>query len=107
MEFTAVLAWLTVGVGFPVSTLAALLSWKKVRQRPDLDVLKERAVTASIIAVGVLFFGLIFVNNDQLIPPFDVDTTKIVTRSAMLVLGIVPALLWLRLYWKYGRRRKP
>lgn len=42
--------------------------------------------------------GLIFVNNDRPIPPLSVEATKIITRSLTLVLAIVPAVAWLRLY---------
>lgn len=106
MEFTAVLAWLTLAVGVPLNVVAALLLLKKSRQAPGLRVLRERFLVAVVTTVVVLFFGLIFVNNDQLVPPLDVDTTKWITRLAILGLATVPAVGFIRLY-RSTRRRKP
>lgn len=98
MEFTAWLGLATLLVGFPLSVIAAFLLWKTSKRAPTLRVLRERYITAVITAVLVGIFGLIFVNNDQPIPPLSLDATKIITRGVMLVMAIVPAVMWLRLY---------
>jgi hypothetical protein len=105
MEFTAVLAWLTLALGVPLNVTTAFLLRQKSRQAPHLRVLKERFIVSVITTVVVLTFGLIFVNNDQLVPPLDVDTTKLITRLAMLGIAIIPAASWILIYRALGRSR--
>jgi hypothetical protein len=105
MDTTAALAWLTLLVGVPINVMAMVLLFKKWRLAPQLRVLRERFIVSVVSTVAVLFFALIFVNNDQLVPPLDVDTTKLITRSVMLGLAVIPALGWLFIYRTLGRRK--
>lgn len=98
MEFTAWLAWLTLLVAFPVCVIASLLLRKKVLQAPHLGVLGERYRTAIYVTFVTLFFGLIFVHNDMEEPPLDLDTTKWITRLAILALSLFSAGGWIWLY---------
>lgn len=66
------------------------------RNDPNV-VLRQNLQVMTIITLGVALFGLIFVNNDQPIPPLDVLTTKYITRYYWLAIGIIPALTWLLL----------
>jgi hypothetical protein len=103
MELTDVLAWVTLVVCVPLNVAATLLLLKTSRKAPSLRVLRERYIVAAITTFVVLFFALIFVNNDQTIPPLSIDTTKIVTRIAMIAMGTVPAVGWILLYRAIGR----
>lgn len=104
METTAVLAWLTLLVGVPLNALAAALLLKQWRAAPHLRVLRERFVVAVAVTFLVLFFGIIFVNNDQTIPPVSVDATKLITRTAMLAVALVVGVGWLWVYRSLSRR---
>jgi hypothetical protein len=106
MEFTAWLGLVILAVGVPLNVAATLLLLRESRRFPHLRVVKERGIASTISTVVVLFFGLIFVNNDQEIPPFDVDTTKLVTRIVMLGLAVIPAATWIYVYRTLGRSRK-
>lgn len=106
MAFTAILAWLTLGVGVPLNVLAAYLLRRKSREAPKLRVLRERYIVAVVGTVLVLFFGLIFVNNDQTTPPLSLDATKVITRLAMLGFALVAAVGWLLLYHALGGSRR-
>lgn len=105
VQFTEVLAWLTLVVAFPLCLVAAYRLRKRVLKAPRLGVLGERYRTAIYVTGVVLFFGLIFVNNDQAVPPLDLDTTKWVTRLTILGLALFSAggLLWLD--WRLGRKK--
>ena len=67
------------------------------RERPYLKVLRERSFVQVVLAGIVVVFALVFTNNDAPIPPFDTQTTRVITRT-MILLAIVPSLYWLRLY---------
>jgi hypothetical protein len=69
-----------------------------VAGRADHRVLRERGITATVVLLVVVVFGLIFTNNDLIPPPFNSESTKIVTRFAILSLAIIPAAYWLILY---------
>ena len=107
MEFTQWLGLLVLVVGVPLNVVATYLLLRKYREARHLRVLRERVVVAVITTVSVLFFGLVFVNNDQPIPPLDVDTTKWITRSVMLALAVIPAASWILIYRTLGRSDKP
>jgi hypothetical protein len=94
------LGWLVLVIGVPLNLFVVGMLLRKSRARPDLRVLRERFITAVVILALVLVYGLIFVNNDTIPPPFDLATTKLITRLAMLGLAIVPASIWLWLYRK-------
>lgn len=105
-EFTSVLAWLTVLVAVPLNAVAALLLLKKSREAPHLRVLRERFIVAVVTTLVVAFFGAIFINNDQTIPPLSLDATKWITRLAMLTLALVSAGGWLWIYFSSRRSDK-
>lgn len=107
MEFTKVLAWLVVLVAVPLNIVAAFLLLRKSREAPHLRVLRERFIVAVVTTVVVLFFGLIFLNNDRLVPPLSLDATKWITRLAMLTLALTSAGGWLWIYFSSGRSNKP
>lgn len=94
---------LTLVIGVPLNLAVVLLLLMKSRQRPDLQVLRERFVVALATLGLVTIFGLIFVNNDTIPPWFDLAATKLITRLTMLVVGVVPAVYWLVLYLKARR----
>jgi hypothetical protein len=98
MGLNEVLAWVTLLVAVPLCVVATLLLLKKARQAPYLRVLRERYHVSGATTFLVLFFALIFVNNDQPIPPLSLDTTKIITRVAMLSFALVSAVGWILLY---------
>lgn len=97
--------WMTLLVCVPLNIVNVVLLAKKLGERPDLAVLRERLRVAVVLLTVLFVFGLIFVNNDRPFPPLDVEMTKLITRSIMLVLGIVPAVGWILLYRK--TRPKP
>lgn len=98
MNLASLLAVLTVVVGIPLNLYVTFRLYRLYIAKPYLRVLRERVIVAVLVLLIVVVFGLIFLNNDQPIPPFDLATTKIVTRGAILALGIVPAAYWLWLY---------
>lgn len=105
MDLTAVLAWLTLLVAFPLNAFAAVLLYREYRSMPSLRVLRERFIVACAMTFLVLFFGLIFVNNDRTIPPVSLEATKYITRAAILAAGLITALGWLLLFNTIGKRR--
>lgn len=106
MELTVFLAWATLLFGVSLNMFVTILSYRKHHKAPYLRVLQERFITSLVLTVVILFFGLIFVNNDQEIPPLGLDATKLITRFAMLALAIIPAVGWILLYRKSERKRK-
>ena len=100
---TNLLGLVVLLVGTPLNVIVTVMLWRRSMRYPELRVLRERAVTASLVLLTVVVFGLIFVNNDTLPPPLDVVITKWVTRVVLLLLAIVPALYWLLLYRSASR----
>lgn len=98
MDVPQLLGVLVLVVGVPLNLIVAVLLWRAVRARPSLRVLRERLVAEVAVLLTVIVFGLIFLNNDTTAPPLPVDLTKLITRSVMLFVAIVPALYWLRLF---------
>lgn len=104
MELTVFLAWAVLLVGVPLNALAAYLLLRASRERPQLRVLRERCVVAVVTTLVVLFFGVIFVNNDREVPWLGLDATKLITRTAMLVMALVSGGGWLWVYFRaFGR----
>lgn len=103
MELTVALAWVVLLVGVPLNVITTMLLLGKSRQAPGLRVLRERFITALVVTIVVLFFGVIFVNNDREVPWLGLDATKLITRFAMLGMAVIPAVGWLLIY----RRRRP
>lgn len=92
------LAVATLAIGVPLNLLVTVRLWRLSRAYPRIRVLRERALVALVVLLLVTVFGLLFVNNDLTIPILDSGATKIVARSAILVLAILPAVYWLLLY---------
>jgi hypothetical protein len=99
MPLPNILALLVLLVGVPLNAIVTVMLFRRSRKAPTIKVLRERMVVSAVLLLALVVFGLIFLNNDTLPPPFDVYLTKVVSRSAMLVLAIVPAAYWLYLYW--------
>lgn len=106
MELTVFLAWATVLVAVPLNGVAAYLLLRKSREAPKLRVLRERFITAVAVTIVVAFFGVIFVNNDREVPPIGLDATKLITRSAILLMSAVASGGWIWLYYRLGRPDK-
>jgi hypothetical protein len=96
---------LTLFIAVPLNVVVTLMLLHQSRLHPKLRVLRERFIAAAAVLFTLVVFGLIFVNNDQAAPPLNEDATKIITRLAMLVVGVVPAAYWLWLYRAGGRKR--
>lgn len=74
------------------------------RREPDLRVLRERAIIAVALAIITTVFAVVFLNNELTVRFLDADTTKVVTRTAVLVGSSIPALYWLWIYRNWGTR---
>lgn len=85
-------------VALPLNWIVTALLWRVSLRSPDVGVLRERAGAALAVSLILTVFTFVFLNNDLDDPILQGDDLKIVTRSVMLVLSVVPALLWLRLY---------
>lgn len=94
------IAVLVLVIGVPLNLLVTVLLWRAYRANPGVRVLRERLVVEVAVLLLVLVFGLIFINNDRLYPPFDTDATKLITRLTMLAIAVIPACYWLILYWR-------
>lgn len=102
MGLPNILAIAVLMVGIPLNALVTVMLWRASRTDPDILVLRERLIAAAAVLVLVITFGLIFLNNDALPPWLTTDVTKLVTRFVLLAVAVVPALYWLRLYWRRG-----
>lgn len=108
MEETVLIGWATLIIAFPLGALAAALLYQAHRQAIEdlghpLRVLRLQLVVEVVLTCLMLLFGLIFVNNDQVPPPLDVETTKYITRIAILLAGLIPTVMWLWIYLKPQR----
>lgn len=99
MNLATALAVLTLVIGVPLSAYAVARLWHVSFSQRN-PVVRERAITETIVLFTAIVFGIIFLFNDKilLIPFLDSEGTKISTRAAVLVLSVVPALYWLFLY---------
>jgi hypothetical protein len=95
-----VMAVLVVVVAMPLNWTVVALLWRLHRQAPEVRVLRERGIVATALAIIVTVFALVFLNNDLDVPLLDFESTKLVTRSAILAASIIPALYWLSIYWR-------
>lgn len=95
-----VIAILVLVIGVPLNVLVTILLWRTYRAHPTYRLLRERLVVEIAVLLMVVVFGLIFLNNDSAIPPFDLGATKLITRWAVLGLATIPACYWLALYWR-------
>jgi hypothetical protein len=98
VELTVFLALLVLLIGVPLNVLVTILLLRMWQKAPYLRVLRERFIVSFILTIVLLVFGLIFVNNDQEVPPISDVATKLITRVAMLVIAIIPAVTWLLIY---------
>lgn len=103
MSIETIFGLLVLLVGVPLNTLVVVLLWRRSHANPGIRVLGERLVVAAFVLLVVTVFGLIFVNNDTVPPPLDISVTRLVTRTSMLLIAIVPAAYWLWL-WFWTRR---
>ncbi len=102
MSLPSILGLLVLIVGVPLNLYVTLKLWRLSRERPELRVLRERAIVAAAVLFVVIVFGLIFVNNDLDAPVLTFDQTKLYTRAAMFLVAIVPGSYWLYLYRSKG-----
>jgi len=89
---------LVVFVAMPLNWYVTLLLWRLHRAEPDVSAIQVSGILSTCVAAIVTVFALIFINNtlDNIV--LDSYSTQVVTRGALLVLSIVPALYWLRWY---------
>jgi hypothetical protein len=104
VNLPALIGLLVLVVGFPLNLYVTFKLWRLSRERPDLGVLRERAVVSAAVLILVVVFGLIFLNNDLHAPILSFDETKFWTRTAMLIVAVGPASYWLYLYRSKGIR---
>jgi hypothetical protein len=97
----SVLAVLTLALGVPLNLYVTAKLWR-LSSASGNAVLRERTLNAVFVLVLVAVFGVIFVNNDLVPPPLAFETTKYLTRAVMLLVALIPALYWLRLYRHAG-----
>jgi hypothetical protein len=94
------LAILVVGVAVPLNFYVMVVLWRLSRKAPWALVLRVQAVSWTSLTLIVAVFAAVFLNNELEMPPLDNEATKIVTRGALLVLSIIPAVYWLRAVWR-------
>lgn len=98
MNLADILGVLTLVATAPLCWYVSWLLWGEAQRHPRIRVLRERAFAQTALAVIATVFGLIFVNNDAEIPPFDVGATRVITRSVIFLSVTIASLYWLRLY---------
>lgn len=104
MSLPNLLAIAVLVIGVPLNFLVTTLLWRYSRDNPRIRVLRDRFIVALGVLVLTVVFSLIFLNNDTLPPPLDTDVTKLVTRTVVLGVAVIPACYWLYLFWR-GRFR--
>jgi hypothetical protein len=97
LDFMAVLVTF---VAAPLNWLVAVLLVRLSRAHPYVAVLRERAIFAVALAIIVSVSAVIFLNNDFVPPPLNLEQTKWLARPTLLVLSIGPTLYWLRIYMR-------
>jgi hypothetical protein len=98
MPLPNLLALAVLFIGVPLNAIVTVMLLRRARANPTIKVLHERMVVSAVVLLLLVVFGLIFLNNDTLPPPFNTDLTKLITRFAMLVIALVPPGYWLWLY---------
>ena len=99
MTFADLLVVAVFLLPLPLNWYVAWRLWRLSQGARDILALQERALVALALALIVLVFALIFVNNGLEMPLMDVEATRIVTRAAIVALCL-PALYWLWIYRK-------
>jgi ABC-type sulfate transport system permease subunit len=88
------LTLLVIFVAVPVNWFVTWRLWVLSRRSPAW-VLRDRFWIAFAISVIVTVFAVVFVNNSLTPPWLNGEQTKIITRSAVLVLSTLTAFYWL------------
>jgi hypothetical protein len=96
-ELANLLAAVVVLVVLPINAYVTLKLWRLHRARMDLRALRERGIVSTALTLVMAVFAVVFLNNDQAVPPLSVEQTRIATRLAMVAL-VFPAAYWLWLY---------
>lgn len=90
-----VLAVLNLALGIPlILWLLARLN-RRLRQMPGNLMYVDRRNVAWALLLLAAVFGPIFLNNDMAVPILDGTTTKLVTRSVVLLVIVVPTVYYL------------
>lgn len=101
MSLPTLIALAVLIVGVPLNLYVTIRLWRLAGARPRLRVVRDRSIVSATVLVIVVVFGLIFLNNDWTPTFLSGDTTKIITRLAILVLAVVPASFWLWIYRRW------
>lgn len=102
MTLSTVLAFAVVLVAAPLSWIVFLMLRRQTRHLPGNKVLRAQAWASFSLAVIVTVFAIVFVNNEQAVPPLDLEATRILTRGALLLVSVASSLYWIRLYRNRG-----
>ena len=99
-SLSTVLAVLVVIVAAPLAWIVAFMLWELSRadRLRTNRVIRAQAWAAVGLAVIVTVFAVVFVNNEQAIPPLDPDQTRILTRGVLLLVSVASSVYWIRLY---------
>ncbi len=100
MSLTTLLAILVVVVALPLNVYVTRKLRRLSQSTPEIKVLHERSVAALALTLIVAIYAAVFVNNEIHPPPLDFESTKLITRGALLALAVIPAARWAWLYRK-------
>ncbi len=100
MSAPTLLAVLVAVVSVPLNWFVVVRLWRLSLVKPSIPVLRFQAILATGLSAIVTLFALIFLNNDLPDPVVSGDTTKLITRSVVLIWSVIPSLYWLWLYRK-------
>ena len=98
MTLPTLMALFVLFVVLPLNWYVTWRLWLLHKANPTIRVLRERGIVSTALALLVTLFAVIFLNNDLVPPPMSFADTKLLTRGAMLLAGLIPALYWLWLY---------
>jgi hypothetical protein len=86
--------------------VVAILLIRAARHFPDIRSLRERAVTAAVIAFGGTMY-LLAALSVEVGGWWDQDTSRVIARISVLMIELIPGLYWLWLYSKgFGGKRR-
>lgn len=100
IQLDAALAVLVVLFAVPLTWIAAIVLFRRSRETMlrRNKVMRGVAITLGGLAWIATVFAIVFVNNEQDDPWLSLEQTKILTRTALLVVSVASSLYWLRLY---------
>jgi len=98
MSIPTILALFVLFVVLPLNWYVTWRLWRLHKANPTIRVLRERGIVSTVLALLISLFVLIFLNNDLVPPPLAFEDTKLLTRGAMVLAGLIPAIYWLYLY---------